>query len=62
MVGPGGLLADPGAMDAAHGIVATSHSSMENDPQSLYLDLHLLGMYHPCQPRRGYMDEEVLSV
>ena len=37
MVGPGGLLVDSGAMDATHRIVATSHSSKENDlPEPLF--------------------------
>jgi len=43
MVGPEGLLLDSGAMDSAHRIVVTFHSSKEHDLPEPAFGLSLLG-------------------
>ena len=51
MVGPGGLLVDSGAMDATHRIMATSHSSKENDLPEPLFEFALAGNVPPMSTK-----------
>jgi len=51
MVGPGGPLVDSGAMDATHRIVATSHSSKENDLPEPLFEFALAGNVPPMSTK-----------